>query len=326
MNTKPFRSLEAITVVALGFILSLFLLVYAPYASAQSSANYDALIQQGKSLLQAGSAEQAAASGKAAIKLSTERWEGYALVGGALMNLKRYEAAADTLSEAIKRAPESKQPALRDLRRQCLIAESASPAVASIPPPATTTSQAEIVLWKSIENSPNLADFRSYLDQYPQGAFAVLARRHLAEGKAQAEAMRQSLDEKWQGLLAKNQIVINPATGVIAVSGLNLADNLRAALNLTQATSVRSDLNFNQATDFCAQLQLYGRSGWRLPIVNEGTYIVSREGVNKVIVRTSTSGSQSGTHMVLAPNGLIEATDERRLSVTSVYCVRDSET
>ena len=84
------------------------------------------------------------------------------------MNLKRYEAAADTLSEAIKRAPESKQPALRDLRRQCLLAESGSPAVANTPAPATTTSQAEIVLWKSIENGANLADFHSHLDQYPQ--------------------------------------------------------------------------------------------------------------------------------------------------------------
>jgi tetratricopeptide (TPR) repeat protein len=291
--------------------------------SAESPAiGYDALIQRGKSALQTGGAEQAAASGKAAIKMSMERWEGYALVGGALMNLKRYEEAADTLSEAIKRAPEAKQPALRDLRRQCLLAESGSPV------PATTTSQAEIVLWKSIENSPNLADFRSYLEQYPQGAFAVLARRHLAEAKAQEETMRQRFDAKWQGLLAKNEIVINPTTGVMAVSGLNLAIDLQEVLNSTQSTYLRSGLNFNQATEFCAQLQLYGRSGWRLPIVNEGTYIVSREGIDKaiVIVRTSASGSQSGTHVVIATKGLIEEPDEKNLSGPSVYCVRDSET
>jgi tol-pal system protein YbgF len=50
-----------------------------------------------------------------------------------------------------------------------------------------TTSQAEIVLWKSIENSTNPKDFQSYLDQYPKGTFVVLARRHLAEAKAQPE-------------------------------------------------------------------------------------------------------------------------------------------
>jgi tol-pal system protein YbgF len=137
--------------------------------------------------LQAGSAEQAVSSGRSAIKMSAGRWEGYALAGGALMNLKRYEEAADTLSKAIERAPEAKQPALRDLRRQCLLAESGSPAVANAPAQATATSQAEVVLWKSIENSGNLADFQSYLDRYPQGAFAVLAQRHLAEANVKAD-------------------------------------------------------------------------------------------------------------------------------------------
>jgi hypothetical protein len=174
------------------FALFLALTIGSVRSAEPPASGYDALIQQGKSLLQAGSAEQAAAAGKAAIKMSTERWEGYALVGGALMNLKRYEEAADTLSKAIERAPESKQPALRDLRRQCLLAESGSPAVANTPVPATATSQAEIVLWKSIENSTNPVDFQSYLDQYPQGAFAVLARRHLADTLAQSEQDKQS--------------------------------------------------------------------------------------------------------------------------------------
>jgi len=161
------------------FVAALSLVALSIFAQAPLS--YAILIQQGRAQLQTGSTEQAAASGKAAIKMSTERWEGYALVGGAFMNLKRYEEAADTLSKAIERAPESKQPGLRELRRQCLLAESGSPTVPSTPAPATTTSQAEIVLWKSIESSTNAADFQSYLEQYPQGAFAVLAHRHLAE-------------------------------------------------------------------------------------------------------------------------------------------------
>jgi tol-pal system protein YbgF len=169
------------------FTLLLALTMGSVRSAEPPASGYDALIQQGKSQLQTGCAEQAAASGNAAIKMSTERWEGYALVGGALMNVKRYEAAADTLTEAIKRAPESKQPALRDLRRQCLLAESGSPAVTNTPAPVTATSQAEIVLWKSIENSANPADFQSYLDRYPQGAFAVLAERHLAEANAKAD-------------------------------------------------------------------------------------------------------------------------------------------
>ena len=193
LNHPPIRQLELKILINKICFCRVFLIFAVTIGAANgaepAASGYDSLIQQGKSQLQAGNAEQAAASGKAATKMSTERWEGYALVGGALMNLKRYEAAADTLSEAIKRAPEAKQAALRELRRQCLLAESGPPAVANTPAPATTTSQAEIVLWKSIEGSTNPADFESYLDQYPQGAFAVLARRHLSEAKDKAELM-----------------------------------------------------------------------------------------------------------------------------------------
>ena len=51
------------------------------------------------------------------------------------MNLKRYEEAADQLSQAIQHAPDSKQPGLRDLRKQCLLAESgvAPAAPAAVP-------------------------------------------------------------------------------------------------------------------------------------------------------------------------------------------------
>jgi hypothetical protein len=157
--------------------LFLSLAMGAAHAAESLASGYDALIQQGKAQLQAGSAEQATTSGKAAIKMSTERWEAYALVGGALMNLKRFEQAADELSKAIERAPADKQPGLRDLRRQCLQAPSPTALVEAKPPAATT--QAEIVLWKSIENSRNLADFQAYVDQYPQGAFVNLAKNHI---------------------------------------------------------------------------------------------------------------------------------------------------
>jgi type II secretory pathway component HofQ len=192
VNSKKCRSRETRAASASRFILSFFLVVYAPCASAQSSSNFDTLIQEGNTQLQAKRADQALAFGEAAIKISAKRWDGYALAGGALMNLERYEEAVDTLSKAIERAPESKQATLRELRRQCLLAESRSPAVASTPAPATTTSQAEIVLWKSIENSRNGADFQTYLEEYPQGAFAALARRHLADAPAQSEQDKQS--------------------------------------------------------------------------------------------------------------------------------------
>jgi tetratricopeptide (TPR) repeat protein len=231
------------------------LTIGAVHSAEQAASGYEALIQQGKSQLQAGSAEQAAASGKSAIKMNAGRWEGYALAGGALMNLKRYEEAADTLSKAIDRVPESKQPALRDLRRQCLLAESGSPAVANTPAPATATSQAEIVLWKSIENSANLADFRSYLDQFPQGAFAVLARRHLTEVEEQE---RKRSEQEAIEKMAQDRYAIwdDPVT----------------ALTWTRRDSIVAPndgvVHWVTARDYCSELRLRGYH-WNLPTLEQ---------------------------------------------------------
>jgi tetratricopeptide (TPR) repeat protein len=109
------------------FCLAIALIAVAPYSGGQAAPGFDALITQGNALLQAGNADEALKSGEAAIKARADRWEGYSLAGGALLNLKRYEDAADALSKAIDRAPESKQPALRALRRECLLAESGYP-------------------------------------------------------------------------------------------------------------------------------------------------------------------------------------------------------
>jgi hypothetical protein len=166
-------------------------------AVGQTGSDYDTLVHQGNSQLQAGSNDVALTTANTAIKLNADRWEAYALAGGALMNLKRYEDAADDFSDAIKRAPEAKQAGLRDLRKQCLLAEPGAPASPAATPaqtaqPASTT-QAEIVLWKSIENSNNPSDFQTYLNQYPNGAFINLAQRHLAEAEVKVEEERKIL-------------------------------------------------------------------------------------------------------------------------------------
>lgn len=168
-------------------VVSTFLSTSGLATRAQSASSYAALIQQGKAQLEAGHADQALASGEQAIKLDAKNWEGYALAGGALMNLKHYDEAISQFSDAMQRAPQDKQAGLSELRKQCFAAESGSPPPASTAPtpatnsatPEATTTQAEIVLWKSIQNSDNAADFQGYLSQYPNGAFAVLARQHL---------------------------------------------------------------------------------------------------------------------------------------------------
>lgn len=54
------------------------------------------------------------------------------------------------------------------------------------PQSAATTSQAELLFWDSIKTSSNSADFQAYLDRYPNGTFAQLARNRLGGGQAQA--------------------------------------------------------------------------------------------------------------------------------------------
>jgi Flp pilus assembly protein TadD len=234
----------------MAFFLSLAVLASASYA-ATPPPTYDELVQKGKSQLQAGNAVLALESGRAAIMLSATRWEGYAVAGGALMNLKRYEEAADTLSEAIKTAPEAKQAGLRDLRRQCLASEGGTATVSNVAPPTATTSQAEIVLWKSIEYSSNLADFQ-YLDQYPQGAFAVLAHRHLSEAAGLEQArIRQAVADAEQ---REREAAWEDAS---------------AGLTWTVKDNDGNGLDYAHATMYCSQLRLLGYSNWRLPTYDE---------------------------------------------------------
>jgi tetratricopeptide (TPR) repeat protein len=165
---------------------------------------YQPLLDAANKELQAGQNEEALAASQRAIKLDKSRWEAYAVAGGALMNLKRYPEAEDDLSKAVELAPDSKKPPLRDLRRQCVLAESGvTPSPNPPPAAAASTSQAEIVLWKSIENSSSSDDFKAYLAQYPNGAFASLAKSHIdriaeqqtASAKAAEDAKRKSSQE-----------------------------------------------------------------------------------------------------------------------------------
>ncbi|HEY6618947.1 MAG TPA: DUF1566 domain-containing protein [Steroidobacteraceae bacterium] len=283
------------------------------------------MIQQSKSQLEAGSAEQAVTSGRAAIKLSKERWEGYALVGGALMNLTRYEAAADTLSEAIKRAPEPKQPALRDLRRQCLLAESGSPAVANAPLPATTTSQAEIVLWKSIENSSSFSEFQAYLNTYPNGAFAPLAQLRLAE--AQSRLQRKTQEENLQA--DQEQQKLNRIyTWTDSSTGLMWQKfDAEFAFRDKRYDTFFSDEDPYQNKSFsggkhsaqrtCANLRVVGYSDWRVPTAEELLNVIRPNANGKLNLNesilgpyyigqwfwTSSPGNKDQSHILMNSHG-----------------------
>jgi hypothetical protein len=117
--------MKPLTFAHLGILIS-SIAAAATLAQAPATFDYDSTIKQGTAQLQSGSGDLAVASGEAAVRSAPGRWEGHALLGRSLLSVKRYEPAADALSEAIKLAPQSEQPALRDLRRECLLAEAGS--------------------------------------------------------------------------------------------------------------------------------------------------------------------------------------------------------
>jgi hypothetical protein len=103
--------------------------------------------------------------------------------------------------------PFSAQQTLRELRRQCLVAEpgraSSSGAESAPSSAASAPTQAEIVLWKTIEHSETPQDYEAYLKQYPNGAFTALANAHLQQlaTKAISPAPQENLvNSRWTGL------------------------------------------------------------------------------------------------------------------------------
>lgn len=113
-------------------------------AIAQIPSDYLALVQQGKTQLQSGNNDAALASANAAIKLDASRWEAYVLAAGALVNLGQCDEAKADANEAIKRAPDAKQAALRGLTAQCVATASDS---LSAPPSSKEPSYDETMTW-----------------------------------------------------------------------------------------------------------------------------------------------------------------------------------
>ena len=229
----------------LTLLISLLAMCLPVSGMAQTSKGYDTLVQQGNAQLRAGTADQALTAGEQAIQTDPQRWEAYALAGGALMNLKRYDEATEKLNEAIRRAPEAKQSTLSELRRQCVAAGSS--AAASLRPPRATATQVEVILWKSIENSSNPSDFQSYLDQYPNGAFTSLAQSKLQQAKEVQNKRKQD-----QQKLAQDSAWRDPDTGLMWTR----QDNGR-------------DVGFGEAADYCSHLQLLGFSNWQVPTYDQ---------------------------------------------------------
>jgi hypothetical protein len=167
---------------------------------------YDAHLAQAKSLIMQQRYADAVTEAQKAITTDGQRWEAYAVAAKAYSGQKLYDDAIGMLQIALARSPEDKKPLVRDAIAECRkqIQDKASGLLGATPTSnpasanastslATATpspTQAEIVLWKTKENSQKQADFEGYLQQYPMGVFSTLAKNRLREFQGQTEELK----------------------------------------------------------------------------------------------------------------------------------------
>lgn len=99
-------------------LLPIFMLlifgVALPLAVSGQSGEYQKLIAQAKSELQAGQNDRALADSRKATALNPAGWDGHMIAGFALQSLKQYEEAANEFSKAFEQAPTGDRPDVRN--------------------------------------------------------------------------------------------------------------------------------------------------------------------------------------------------------------------
>jgi tetratricopeptide (TPR) repeat protein len=249
---------KAFSVIVVGFLFS---------ANAIGQETYNAHLSQAKSLITQQKYADAVNEAQRAIALDGQRWEAYVIAAKGYSSQQLYDDAIGMLQTALTRAPEDKKALIRDAIADCrkrLNQENSSSSPGGSPASKTAPTmgsavpaptQAEIVLWKSIENSNNPSDFEAYLAQYPQGTFVVLAQRHLAASQQQqTELIAQTEQQRrtqQQALVAKSSWTDPTGTMWEKPDGEVPA------------------MHFTEAVEYCAQFRSLGYTDWRLPTAEE---------------------------------------------------------
>jgi hypothetical protein len=224
---------------------------------AQSNDDFDVQLRLGEAALQAYRPDVALSAGDAAVRDAPDRWDGYAMSGRALLALKRYEMAADALSRAIERAPAAQQPALRELRRESLVAEAGAPApsappVASVPQFAPAPSAPPPVAPAAAPEAPP-----------PPPVPAVAA----APAPATAAPQPPPAPVARRGRKSRSPLEIFNSDSPEAV--WTDSEGLSWARPWYYPASDAGPVDFAQAQAVCTNLRLAGQQDWRLPTVEE---------------------------------------------------------
>lgn len=130
-----------------------------------------------------------------------------------------------------------------------VLAQTPTPVQSMAPPPAATAAdpEVEVAFWRSVENSDDPMLYLAYLDQYPDGAFRVIARNRLEELWRRAVRAFALLDElgvalddpqatlpapapSAQAVVKPPVVVQTPSAGVKAQPTLNRIRNTQRQL------------------------------------------------------------------------------------------------
>lgn len=232
---------------------------------AQSNGEFDAQILQGDTALQSGRADAALSFGDAAIRMSPDRWDGYALSGRALLALRRYESAADALSRAIERAPAAVQPELRLLRRDSLLAEAGQPSQAPAAPPVASAPAVAPTPPVAPEPPAVAAEAPPPPPAVPP-APAVAAAPAPAPPAAAPQAPATPVVAR-RGRRSRSPLQFyNPDSEDAAWTD---SAGLMWARPWYYPSSEVGPFDFAEAKAVCAGLKLLGQQDWRLPTVEE---------------------------------------------------------
>jgi tetratricopeptide (TPR) repeat protein len=273
--------------------------------------NYDDYLKQAKLLIVQQRYGDAVTEAQKAIAVDVQRWEAYVIAAKGYSSQQLYDDAIGMLQTALSRAPDDKKALIRDALAECRkqlnqgdrsSSPGGSPASNTAPTmgsAASAPTQAEIVLWKSIENSNNPSDFQAYLNQYPQGTFVLLAQRHLAAAQQkQTELIAHTEQQRriqQQALVAKSTWTDPTGTMWEKPDGEVPA------------------MHFTEAIEYCAQFRSLGYADWRLPTAEELHHISNKRsdgcstrigggGVdnrNSCGFWTASDGKKQGQHIVI---------------------------
>ena len=212
---------------------------------ARRNSAYDDAVAKARALAAQKDFKTAATTSEQAIQMDDKRWEGYIVAAESYSGQQLYDDAIGMLQMALVRAPEDKKPAIRDAitetRRMLAgpIAPSRAPSAPSSAPaipasnvqsatpaasaanPGAAPTQAEIILWKSIENSKNSSDYEAYLKAYPNGAFAPLAEQRITSLTANPPQSAIKTQTDW---LREKANASAPATTCTPVKGKKKAE------------------------------------------------------------------------------------------------------